>query len=143
MLAEKNIVNKLIPQGSPMLMVDSLLEHEGYRTLSGFTIGDENIFVERNKFTEAGIIENMAQTAALHTGWLAMNERDVDEGFKPPIGVIGSVKNFKLFRLPEVNSLLETEIIIQTEIFNATVVNARTRSGKEILAEAELKIFII
>ncbi len=142
MLAKKTSVRKLIPQEPPMLMVDSLIEHEGARTLTGFSIEAGNIFVNDGLFSESGIIENMAQSAALRTGWAGMQKSSNDANFKPPIGVIGSVKNFKLFRLPEVNTRLETEILVQAEVFSATVIQASVRSDGELLAEAELKIFI-
>ncbi len=142
MLAAENLVRKLIPQGLPMVMVDSLLEHEGPRTLTGFGIEDGNLFVSKGVFSEAGIIENMAQSAALRTGWSAMHENTADGDFKPPIGVIGSVKNFKLYRLPGVNTKIETEILVEAEVFNATIIKAYVRADAEVLAEAELKIFI-
>jgi len=142
MLAAKNIVEKLIPQGTPMVMVDSLLEHEEQRTLTGFNIEERNIFVSNGLFSEAGIIENMAQSAALRTGWMAMQENAGSEDFNPPIGVIGSVKNFTLYQLPQVNTRISTEILVQTEVFNATIIKASVRADKELLAEAELKIFI-
>lgn len=142
MLAEKTSVRKLIPQEPPMLMVDNLIEHEEERTLTGFSIEAGNIFVNDGLFSESGIIENMAQSAALRTGWAGMQKSEGEANFNPPIGVIGSVKNFKLFRLPKVNNRLETEILVQAEIFNATVIKASVRSDGELLAEAELKIFI-
>lgn len=125
-----------------MLMVDNLIEHEEERTLTGFSIEAGNIFVNDGLFSESGIIENMAQSAALRTGWAGMQKSEGEANFNPPIGVIGSVKNFKLFRLPKVNNRLETEILVQAEIFNATVIKASVRSDGELLAEAELKIFI-
>lgn len=142
MLAAKNIVEKLIPQGIPMVMVDSLLVHEGPRTLTGFSIEEGNIFVSKGVFSEAGIIENMAQSAALRTGWVAMQENAGIENFNPPIGVIGAVKNFILYQLPQVNTRLSTEIVVQTEVFNATMIKASIWANEKLLAEAELKIFI-
>jgi hypothetical protein len=125
-----------------MVMVDSLLAHKGSKTLTGFSIEEGNIFVSGGVFSEAGIIENMAQSAALRIGWIAMLENTTEGDFKPPIGVIGSVKNYKLYRLPIVNSKLETEIRVQTEIFNATMIKAMVTTDGDLLAEAELKIFI-
>jgi 3-hydroxymyristoyl/3-hydroxydecanoyl-(acyl carrier protein) dehydratase len=142
MLATKTTVTKLIPQEPPMVMVDSLLAHKGSKTLTGFSIEEGNIFVSGGVFSEAGIIENMAQSAALRIGWIAMLENTTEGDFKPPIGVIGSVKNYKLYRLPIVNSKLETEIRVQTEIFNATMIKAMVTTDGDLLAEAELKIFI-
>ena len=125
-----------------MVMVDSLFEHEGPRTLTGFNINNENIFVSKGVFSEAGIIENMAQSAALRTGWSAMQENISDGSFEPLIGVIGSVRNFKLHRLPQVNTRIETEILVEAEVFSATIIKAFVRADGNLLAEAELKIFM-
>jgi len=142
MLADKDIVRTLIPQGSPMIMVDTLLEHDGDRTVSTFYIETDNLFVQNGVFVEAGIIENMAQTAALRTGWIASLEAKAGANINPPLGVIGAVKDFMLHCFPEANTLLQTEIMMVASFANASIVRASTRSGKELLAEAELKIFI-
>ena len=78
----------------------------------------------------------------LHNGWKAILENKGEESYKPAIGVIGSIKNFVLSRLPEVNSLIETEVVIITEIFNASVLEAKVRSAGKMIAQCELKIFI-
>lgn len=142
MLAGPDTLEKLIPQREPMLMLDALISHEEAKTVSSFSIMPDNIFVQNGLFIEAGLIENMAQTAALHNGWKAMLENEEGKSFKPAIGVIGSIKNFVLSRLPEVNSLIETEVVIITEIFNASVLEAKVRSAGKMIAQCELKIFI-
>ncbi len=142
MLATKNTVTKLLPQGSPMIMVDTLISHDDQHTVTAFTIKKENIFVVNGRFSEAGLIENMAQSAALRTGWMAMQRSDSTEAFRPPVGVIGAVKGFMLYQLPDIDTSLETEIIVLTEIFNATMIKASIKAGKKLLAEGELKIFI-
>jgi len=141
-LAGKETVEKLIPQRSPMVMIDTLISHEGQKTVSAFTIEKDNIFVQDGYFTEAGLIENMARTAALRTGWIASQEKSKVDNYDPPVGVIGAVKGFTLFRLPEVNTKLRTEISILIEVLNATVVKAQILNNIELLAEGELKIFI-
>jgi hypothetical protein len=71
-------------------------------------------------------------------------QKSGDNGpFVPPMGVIGSVKNFKLFRLPQVNTEINTEVVVQAEIFNATLISGKVMAGDEVLAEGELKIFSI
>ncbi len=142
MLAGPDTLEKLIPQREPMLMLDTLISHEEAKTVSAFSIKPDNIFVQDGLFIEAGLIENMAQTAALHNGWKAMLENEKEGSYKPEIGVIGSIKNFVLSRLPEVNTLIETEVVIITEIFNASVLEAKVSSAGKMIAQCELKIFI-
>ena len=142
MLADIDTVAKLIPQDPPMVMVHGLLEHDERQTRTTFTIEEGNIFVENTVFTEAGLIENMAQSAALRTGWISAITMEDDGSFKPVVGVIGAVKDLEVFRLPEVSSRLETTIELLTEFGSATMVKATVRKAEEVLAVAELKIFL-
>ena len=142
MLADKDTVANLIPQDSPMVMVHGLLENDERYTQTVFTIEEGNIFLENDRFNEAGLIENMAQSAALRTGWMSTADKNPDNGFIPRVGVIGAIKNFELFRKPEVNSMLETTIELLTEFGPATMVSATVRQEEEVLARAELKIFL-
>jgi predicted hotdog family 3-hydroxylacyl-ACP dehydratase len=142
MLADKDTVAKLIPQESPMVMVHGLLNHDEQQSLTTFTIEEGNIFVENNSLNEAGLIENMAQSAALRTGWASANAARDDDEFLPVVGVIGAIKNLVVFRLPDVNSKLETTIDLLAEFGSATMVEATVRTADEVLASAELKIFL-
>ena len=53
-----------IPQKPPMVMVDKLIFAEEKKVVTSFLIRRDNIFCSDGVFTEAGLIENMAQTAA-------------------------------------------------------------------------------
>ena len=142
MLADKKMVLKLIPQGPPMIMVDGLLYHDEQKSRSCFFIEKDNIFVKDGLLSEAGLIENIAQTAGLRTGWIAYQQIKEGEEKAPKVGVIGAVKNFLLHQCPEVGTELNTEVIIQTEIFNATMIIGKVMLGEDILAECEMKIFL-
>ena len=142
MLVTKDTVQKLIPQRPPMVMVDTLIYHDKQKTRTGFRVENDNLFNVNGYFSEEGLIENIAQSAALRTGWMALQKSGDNDLFIPPVGVIGSVKNFKLFRLPQVNTEINTEVVVQAEIFNATLVSGKVMIGDEILAECELKIFL-
>ncbi len=126
-----------------MVMVDALLSHDGGQSTSSLKVEANNLFCSGGVLREAGLIENMAQTAALHTGWEAMQQYRGQSGFKPPVGMIGAVKNFNLYRLPHVDTDLITEINILTTVFNATIISGKVFSGRELLAECEMQIFIV
>ena len=55
-------------------MVSKLLASDGTVTRSSFCIEENNVFVKNNLFQEAGLLENMAQTAALGIGYAAQTE---------------------------------------------------------------------
>src|SRR6185436_3406536 len=105
MLADKKIITELLPQKEPFVMVDCLYECDEKFIRTGFKPGAENIFSAGSYFTEPGLIENMAQSAAAGTGYYYSKQN------KPsPVGYIGAVKDFVLTKLPRVEDELVTEI---------------------------------
>ena len=79
MLADKDTVHKLIPQSHPMIMVDQLIFQDDQRSITAFFIQEDNIFCQDAKFSEEGMIENMAQSVALRSGWKAMKENQEEK----------------------------------------------------------------
>lgn len=131
--AEK--ILSLIPQRHPFVMIAELLYSDEQLTRTGFQVKDDNIFVEQGKFKEAGLLENMAQTAAAGHAASSENKR-VD------IGYIGAVKNLEIFALPRVNDELITEVTIVQRIFDATIVTGNVWCGTNLIARGELRIFV-
>lgn len=130
-------VKQFIPQREPMIMVDQLISHDSSSTRSGLQILEDNILVANRELSEAGLLENMAQTAALSKGYeLSLL------GEKAPIGFIGAVKNLMILRLPKVNQYIETEIRVKHEVLNASIVEAQVLCDEVIIASCELKIFL-
>lgn len=130
-------IKKYIPQREPMMMVDRLIEHHKGFTLGGLLISSDNVFVSNNLFSEAGLLENMAQSAALSKGY-----ETVESGLEPPLGFIGAVKNFQVFSLPKVNDQIQTSVKVKHEVLNASIVDAEVSCGNQIIASCELKIFL-
>jgi 3-hydroxymyristoyl/3-hydroxydecanoyl-(acyl carrier protein) dehydratase len=140
MLAEGKIILDMIPQRPPMVMVDKLIECDNHKTITSLKIREGNILSQKGYFTEAGLVENIAQSAALRIGWLAVNQQGKNK--RIPVGVIGGIKNFRLYFLPELKSEIITEIIIKHEIFNATIITGTVKVNGKMAAECEMKIFI-
>jgi len=136
MLAGPKDVLKLIPQKPPMAMVDGLIWNDANKTTSQLKLNTANIFCKSGFFQEAGIIENIAQTAALHSGYLAKKS-----GKKPKTGFIGSIKRLTIFELPKDSDTLETTISILHELMNATVIKGEVFVNKKLMAEGEMNIF--
>jgi 3-hydroxymyristoyl/3-hydroxydecanoyl-(acyl carrier protein) dehydratase len=139
MLVQGKEIYNLIPQRPPMVMVDSLIDCSEQKAVTGLKILTENIFVINNRFTEPGLIENIAQSAALMTGWQARTNADGEQ--KISLGVIGAVKDFQLHFFPDVNSQIITEIEVLYRIANATIVTGKVKINADVAAECELKIF--
>ena len=137
MLADSKQVFQLIPQGIPMIMVDGLVSSDHAETVSTLTIVDDNIFCCDGVFNEPGIVENIAQTAALRSGYQASVANE-----KPVIGFIGSVKKLKIYNLPKVNDILITKVTVTTELLNAMIIRGETRVGDKLIAEGDMNIFL-
>jgi predicted hotdog family 3-hydroxylacyl-ACP dehydratase len=126
----------LIPQKPPFVMVGKLLFTDEEVTRSSFTIDADNVLVKDGHFQEAGLLENMAQTAALGAGYIAVAEN------KPVIaGYIGAVNNFEVVDLPAIGDELTTETKIENRIFNVTVVSGKVWNKGKLIATCEMKVF--
>nr|WP_294796567.1 3-hydroxyacyl-ACP dehydratase [uncultured Mucilaginibacter sp.] len=127
----------LIPQKPPFVMVDELLFSDDNITRTKFVVPADNVFVINGEFSEAGLMENMAQTAAAGSGNMArIEDRPVATGY------IGQVKNFEVFALPKVGDELLTEIKIEVQVFDAGIVSGKIWCEDKLLAQCEMKIFI-
>lgn len=127
-----------IPQRPPFVMIDKLLKADHRETITNFTIAEDYLFVEKGVFTEPGLIENMAQTAAAGTGYKAQMEH------KPaPIGFIGAIKGLEIKELPYAGETITTTISFLHQVMNAHIVKGiiTNSTGREV-ASCELKIFL-
>jgi predicted hotdog family 3-hydroxylacyl-ACP dehydratase len=131
-----NDITPLIPQKHPFVMVGKLLLVDEALTRSSFIIKADNIFVKNGFFQEAGLMENIAQTAALRAGYLALTDNKPVEN-----GYIGSIKDFEVLQLPQINDELLTEISIRDRIFNVTVLTGKIWLNTTLIASCEMKVF--
>ena len=129
---------KYIPQAAPFVLIDELLATDETQTTCRFTIRPDNIFIDENNcFAAAGLVENMAQTAAAGTGFKAVHEHTA-----PPVGFIGQIKNLTISKLPAVGDTIETTITNQNQVMHVFMVLAEVRLNQAIIAQAEYKIFL-
>ncbi|PZD76823.1 hypothetical protein [Mesonia sp. K7] len=127
---------ELLPQKTPFVMVDSIIHQNNQEAVCSFYIQENNILVQRGFLSEVGLIENMAQSIALQSIYMAyLNSIE-----KSQMGFIGAIDNLVIYELPKTNSYILTKVkviqefgairLCQTEVF--------TESNKKI-AEAKLK----
>jgi hypothetical protein len=118
-------------------MVDQLISCDEERTCTIFHIKEDNVLVDNGELTEAGLTENIAQTAAAGAGYEAKLR---DESVKT--GYIGAIKNLEIFELPKTGEVIETEVIVQNKIFDVTIIRGNVRCRGALMATCEMKIFI-
>ncbi|RLD50380.1 MAG: 3-hydroxyacyl-ACP dehydratase [Bacteroidetes bacterium] len=130
-------LKSLLPQAPPMLMIDTLMSSYTKKTVTKLTIKEDNIFVSEDLFREPGIIENMAQTAAVRAGYEA---KISDEKVK--IGFIGNIKNLNIYALPKVNDTLQTILTPLSDIGNISSVKTEIFLNAEKIAECSMTIIL-
>ena len=131
-------IKHLIPQKEPFVMVDSLLDFSETKVVSSFKVSDVNLFYSNNKLLESGVIENMAQTVALHTGYDYYLK-----GEEAPTGYIGSIKKVEILELPKLDDVIITEVNILHEFMGVTMVEAKVFNSDKIeIAFAQMKTVI-
>ena len=132
-ITDLETIKKLIPHREPMVMVGSLLEFEDGKARVGFSISKDNLYVVNGEFSETGLIEHMAQAAALYIGFKNHAEQEnAKEGF------IASIKKLKLKELPKVGQEIEPKVSIINEIMLKTTVKVSTFSTGVEIANAQM-----
>ena len=127
----------LIPQKVPIVLVDRLLKSDEEKSVSDFEIREDCIFVKDGVLVLAGLMENIAQTCALRTGYNAMNR-----GGRVRVGVIGGVKQFTVSRFPAVGERLTTTVKEVLNMDPAMLFSAEILVGGETVASGEMKVFL-
>ncbi|MEO8768641.1 MAG: 3-hydroxyacyl-ACP dehydratase [Ferruginibacter sp.] len=138
MLVSKENIISLIPQKPPFVMIDQLIDTDETTTRTSFRVREDNIFVEEGVLREPALVENIAQTAAARAGYLVQKEN-----LPVMVGYIGAIKDLEIFTLPKINDNLETEIEIKNQVFDVTLISGTVRCNGIVLAQCEMKIFII
>jgi len=130
----KSKVEELLPQKEPFVMVSFLYDFKETSITTGFEILSDNLFVENDEFNESGLIENMAQSIALHTNYDFFLKNK-----KAPTGYIGSIKNVKLISLPKVGKIIKTDVKVLQEFMGVTLVDATVTCDDKLIISAQLK----
>ena len=136
MLETQNI-ETFIPQRPPFVMVDEIMYSDEKITRSKFLVKADNIFVENGCLKEPALVENIAQTAAARAGYISKSEN------KPvSVGYIGAIKNLVITGYPKINDEIITEITIENQIFDVSVISGKISCNELVVAQCEMKIFI-
>ena len=133
-ITDKGFIQNLIPQKDPFVMVDKLLFFSENKVVSGLLVSEENIFSKHQTFTEPGVIEHMAQTVALYTGYQYFLKNE-----PAPTGYIGAIKKVEIYNLPPTSEELITTVTILHEIMGVTLVTIQTECEGNMIATSEMK----
>jgi len=133
----KERIVKYLPQRDPFVMVESLWLNNETTTVTSLTINDSNCLVENGYFTESGLLENMAQTAATRVGY-----GFTENGLDVPVGFITAIKDLKIHAYPKNGDVIYTEAEHVNDVMNFSIVKGRVYVNQQLMAEAEVRVFI-
>ncbi len=131
-------LDKLIPQRKPFVLVDSITLHQDDLTETSFLIDAGHILVEEGLLSAYGLLENMAQSAAMRSGFEAHNSNK-----NPKTGFIGTITNANIYQLPSVNTEIRTKVIQTTQIMNIIVIECQSFLKEDKLADCSMKIVLM
>ena len=134
-IIEGDEVLKYIPQRPPIVMVDKFFGVQENTSASGLLVKEDNIFCEDGVLQECGVIEHIAQSAAMRIGYI-----HISNGTGVPIGFIGSINRLTIDSFPRVGDDLYTEVEVEMEVFDITLLSAKVMLGDRLIAECQMKV---
>lgn len=136
MLATQETITRYIPQRFPIVMVHDLEEASDDHVVTHLDIAPDNVFVDNGLFTEPGLVENIAQSAAVHVGYICLQKN-----IPVPIGYIAAIKDLKIHQLPSGNSRIKTSVRIVNKVMELTVAEGKVEQDGKLLCACEMRIF--
>jgi 3-hydroxymyristoyl/3-hydroxydecanoyl-(acyl carrier protein) dehydratase len=136
MIATKENITRYIPQRDPIVMVHNLVEASDTMAVTEFYVASDNVFTYEGHLQEPGMVENIAQTAAVYIGY-----QFLQKNLPIPIGYIAAIQELKIESLPPVNKTLTTKVKVTNRILDVTVVQGTVEVDGKILCSCEMKVF--
>jgi predicted hotdog family 3-hydroxylacyl-ACP dehydratase len=131
---DKDFVATLLPQKFPFVMADKMYSFTETSIVVGLTIQEDNIFYNNGVFLESGLIEHMAQSVAMHTGYEFFLKKEA-----PPTGYIGAIKEIEIVKLPKLNDEIQTTATVIQKFGDITLVDLVTTLNGEIISKGQMK----
>ncbi|MBO9583053.1 MAG: ABC transporter permease [Flavobacterium sp.] len=140
-------IQNYLPHRAPMLMVDLILNIDSTSVETVFLIKGDNIFVQKNVFNEAGLIENTAQTCSAIVGKkYFFDDNGLENENVNVIGFISALKNVKIHALPKVGDSIITKADLVSKFtgddYTLCTMSCKSLLGEQILLECEINLFI-
>ncbi|MET2985364.1 ABC transporter permease [Aureibaculum conchae] len=139
-------IKNFLPHRAPMLMVDNVLFIDDQSVKTNFLIKPDCIFVDENRFSESGLIENAAQTCSAIVGKSFFDEEDTKGENNQVVGFISGVKSFNIIKLPSLNEVIITTANLisrfDAEGYSICAIMCIIENENSVLAKCEMNLFI-
>lgn len=136
-LIKTSEIIRYIPHRTPFILVDALYYCDSRRIVSSFEVKPDHLLVYQGYLQEAGIIENIAQTIALKSGY----EADGGTG-QPPIGFIAAIKDVQILRLVPIGKTIITRAEVMVDLDSILVVKGISCYEQFPVASCEMRLFL-
>lgn len=128
----------LIPQRPPFVFVSRLLTADEEHAVAEYTIPADCPLLQGERFTTAGLLENMAQTCAARIGYLQVAQQQPVR-----IGYIGALNPLDVRAWPQAGDTITCEVVLTESVFDISLFHCTSRRGDTLLAEGNLKLALI
>ena len=129
-----------------MLMVTKIIDLNEETVTTEFKVTKDCIFVNNNRFTESGIIENAAQSCSAIVGQDFFAADDLEGVGNSIIGFISGIKKAQIFLLPKTGDTLTTKANHLSNYSSGNIsictMECKIYTGKELVAECILNFLI-
>lgn len=131
-------VRQFLPQQPPFVLIDKLLEYDAETTAvkTALKVKADMPFVENGAMAAAGLVEHIAQSCAARVGYY-----DWLHDIPVTIGVIGEVKQMKIYYSPRVGDEIFTVVTPKTEVMGVLLASAVVKDAMQnLIAICSIKI---
>lgn len=126
----------LIPQAPPFVFVDQLIKADNCGAKVCYLPSATVPFFKDDRVSAEIVLEMMAQTGALHQGYMALLQ-----GHPKPKGYIATVDKARFENLPRVGKPIEIQFHLRSVHGQIAVAEAHVHQDGKWCAEAVFKIF--
>jgi hypothetical protein len=130
-----------------MVMVDEVIAVRGLETETSFLVKPDCLFARAGKLSEAGMLENLAQTSFIFLNYFFIRPGEVlwDKA-KDNLGVISTIMDLEISLLPEVGTRLctytQTELVFTSDFLKICNIQGRVIIDGETALLATMKMLL-
>ena len=120
-----------------------MLTHGEADAVVHFVVRPDNLLLDGDLFSAAGIIENMAQSCASTMRCISANNKalqGLQHDAMSRIWTIGDIKQVKILRYPRCNEVLNTHVRIVLNMYPLMMTAVETCVGDETIATARIAL---
>ena len=137
MLTTRTETLTCIPHREPFIAVHEIIRASEDAAETQFEIETGSVFEINGAISEAGLIENMAQTAAAQMGYYCRQQN-----LPVPLGYLASIKHLVVHFLPLAGTIVKTSVAISNRIMDVVLLDAIVRQKDRDVCRCEMRVFI-